>query len=636
MGEVTTSIGARAVLWGPELRVERDAWVNVDAGGRVLSLTHEVVDAPSSVRWDNSLLVPAFLNAHAHLVDGLFKCAGWELDLGALVAPPAGLKHRLLASAPPEELKRCARLTALDALGSGFTRVVDFREGGAAGVRLLAEATKGTDSPEFLFFGRPSGGDLEAELGALLEAGVAGVGLSSLSGVTAGDLECLLEWRKRSGRQLAWHLAEAERKHQFLETTLETRPDHVVHCTQLNARDLSRLAENDVGIVLCPSANAFFGVGRPPLVDALSLDRVALGTDNAFANAPDPFQELSFALRLVRNDPRGRKVTAGDLLELFTTKAAKCLRVERDAGCLAPGKRADFFSVDLSSPGLCCQDPDFHRLLVDRVRASDVHAVFLAGRLVHHRPLGLRVGQRVGPAYGRNGPKLPTPGDSGRPHVLFSAAATLDGKIATRTGHSELSDQQDWVEVHAHRRDSDAVVVGVGTALADDPKLRLKFHAPRREVAYYRVVVDSTCRLPLESNLVTCEPDRYPTIVATTERAPHSKRKALKDKGVRVLVAGSGPRVDLRVLLEKLAELGVRRVMLEGGGTLAWGFFELDLVDEVRLFVAPRVVGGNDATSLVEGEGFPFIRDSPKFKLADARRRGDYLVLHYRRERVAR
>lgn len=233
---------------------------------------------------------------------------------------------------------------------------------------------------------------------------------------------------------------------------------------------------------------------------------------------------------------------------------------------------------------------------------------------------------------GQTAPRVPT--------VIFSAAMTLDGKIASRTGDADLSDETDWREVHALRRACDAVMVGVGTVLKDDPKLRLKYHAPRPggypTGAYpARVVVDSTCRTPPSANVVTFEPARYATIVGTTARAPAARRARLESAGVEVVVAGAGPRVDLPAFLRALYDRGLRRVMLEGGGTLAWGMVAADLVDEVRVFVAPVLCGGTTATSLVAGEGFARISGARRFQLVEARSRGDHVILTYRRERAA-
>ncbi len=219
-----------------------------------------------------------------------------------------------------------------------------------------------------------------------------------------------------------------------------------------------------------------------------------------------------------------------------------------------------------------------------------------------------------------------------RPRVIFSAAMTIDGKIASKTGDAELSDEVDWREVHAIRKDCDAVVVGIGTILKDNPKLRVKFFE-NLERYPARLVVDSNLRIPLEAQVFQFEPKKYKTYVATTQRTLPKKISALREMGVEVLICGEGPMVDLNLLLKQLEIRGMQKIMLEGGGRLAWGFVEADLVDEIRLFVAPFLCGGQEATSLVMGEGFAKIQASRKFRLEAVNKRDDYVILNYRRER---
>ncbi|MHA1733557.1 MAG: 2,5-diamino-6-(ribosylamino)-4(3H)-pyrimidinone 5'-phosphate reductase [Promethearchaeota archaeon] len=219
-----------------------------------------------------------------------------------------------------------------------------------------------------------------------------------------------------------------------------------------------------------------------------------------------------------------------------------------------------------------------------------------------------------------------------RPLVLYSAAMTIDGKIASKTGNAELSDDTDWREVHAIRKDVDAVIVGVETVLKDDPKLRVKFHEGLDKYPA-RVVVDSSARTPPESQVVKFQRERYQTYIFTSATAPEERTRALEGQGARVISTNRGSRVDLVEMLSRLHQLGMRKVMLEGGGTLAWGFLEADLIDELRLFVAPYLCGGREATSLVMGAGFLTIPASRRFTLLSARTRGDFLVLKYKRKR---
>ena len=218
-----------------------------------------------------------------------------------------------------------------------------------------------------------------------------------------------------------------------------------------------------------------------------------------------------------------------------------------------------------------------------------------------------------------------------KPYVILSAAMTIDGKIASKTGDPELSDEQDWREVHELRTQVDTIMVGKGTILKDDPKLHIKFH---EHEGYRRIVVDSNLSIPIDSQVITYQPDTYPTIVGTTENAPEEKIKEYKSRNVTILKTGTGKYVDIEKLLPLLHDIGIKSVLLEGGGTLNWSFFEKDLIDEIRLTIAPWIVGGQNATSLVEGEGFKKMIQGPRYELMDVSHRNDYVVLKYKR-RVA-
>ncbi|MFX1502002.1 MAG: 2,5-diamino-6-(ribosylamino)-4(3H)-pyrimidinone 5'-phosphate reductase [Promethearchaeota archaeon] len=217
-----------------------------------------------------------------------------------------------------------------------------------------------------------------------------------------------------------------------------------------------------------------------------------------------------------------------------------------------------------------------------------------------------------------------------KPYVILSAAMTIDGKIATRKGDSELSDKVDWKEVHKLRASVDAIMVGKGTILKDNPKLHIKYHKHR---GYYRIVLDSNLTIPLESNVITFQQELYPTIICTVENVPSNKVKTYEDKGIRIIQIGDGNRVNISKLLSILKEFGINSMLLEGGGTLNWSFVEKNLIDEIRLTISPWIVGGKEATSLVDGIGFEKISSAPRFDLFDVKIRTYYITLSYKRNK---
>jgi 2,5-diamino-6-(ribosylamino)-4(3H)-pyrimidinone 5'-phosphate reductase len=215
---------------------------------------------------------------------------------------------------------------------------------------------------------------------------------------------------------------------------------------------------------------------------------------------------------------------------------------------------------------------------------------------------------------------------SPRPFVVLNAAISLDGKIATFTGDSRMSSPADMKRTHRLRASVDAIIVGLRTLLVDDPKLTVKFfkgHTP------YRIIVDSKARTPLSSYVVRTAKN-IPTIVAVTSAAPKTRILTLQEKGVTVLVCGKGPLVSPKVLLRRLGTLGIRKILLEGGGTLNWSMLSNGLVDEVWVAITPRILGGADAVSLVEGKGSALVKDGVKLKLINTSRYGPDLVARYK------
>jgi len=219
--------------------------------------------------------------------------------------------------------------------------------------------------------------------------------------------------------------------------------------------------------------------------------------------------------------------------------------------------------------------------------------------------------------------------ESNKPYVILSAAMTIDGKIATKKGDSELSDKADWKEVHKLRTQVDAIMVGKGTILKDNPKLHIKYYKHR---GYYRIVLDSNLTIPLDSNVISFQQEIYPTIICTTENVPLDKIKKYEDKGVKIINVGDDKRVNLIKLLPILKNLGINTILLEGGGNLNWSFIENNLINEIRLTIAPWIVGGKEATSLVEGIGFEKIVSAPRFELFDVKVRTYYITLRYKRK----
>jgi 2,5-diamino-6-(ribosylamino)-4(3H)-pyrimidinone 5'-phosphate reductase len=211
-----------------------------------------------------------------------------------------------------------------------------------------------------------------------------------------------------------------------------------------------------------------------------------------------------------------------------------------------------------------------------------------------------------------------------RPYVILNAAVSLDGKIATRLGESELSSLEDWERVHRLRCRVDAIMIGMNTVLVDNPKLTIKCgRSP------LKIVVDSLARTPPTARLLTHRGESK-VMIAVGGKAPAHRIKALRKAGAEVFRAGRRRRVNLKILMEELHRRGVGRLLVEGGGNLNWSLIREGLVDEVQVALTPVIIGGRKAVSLVEGEGFGRISEAQRLKLLSVEKVGFNLLLKFK------
>ena len=208
----------------------------------------------------------------------------------------------------------------------------------------------------------------------------------------------------------------------------------------------------------------------------------------------------------------------------------------------------------------------------------------------------------------------------GRPYVTAKWAMTLDGKIATHAGDARwVTGPEARLLVHLERDASDAIVVGVGTVLADDPQLTVRLEPkeirrPPRHVPPWRIILDSQAHTPLTSRLITQNTDRR-TLILTTTAAAAERVDRLRAAGTEVIVSPARDgHVDLDAALAEMARRGAIRILLEAGGELAGGFFESRLVDRVLAFVAPQLVGGRDAPTPLGALGFSRLADAARLR----------------------
>ncbi len=219
---------------------------------------------------------------------------------------------------------------------------------------------------------------------------------------------------------------------------------------------------------------------------------------------------------------------------------------------------------------------------------------------------------------------------TGRPFVILKVAASLDGKIATRTGDSRwISGESARRRVHQLRNEVDAVLVGIGTVLRDDPQLTTRLGiADQRDPI--RVIVDNLARCPLRAKVVN-RASTAPTILAVSQMAPRTKLEALQQAGMQVVVVENSPRrVSLERLVEALGKRGILSVMIEGGAEINASALREGIVDKVLVFLAPILIGGKSTPTAVGGEGIETLSQALRLREVRVERfDGDILVEGY-------
>jgi 2,5-diamino-6-(ribosylamino)-4(3H)-pyrimidinone 5'-phosphate reductase len=219
---------------------------------------------------------------------------------------------------------------------------------------------------------------------------------------------------------------------------------------------------------------------------------------------------------------------------------------------------------------------------------------------------------------------------------MVNVAMSADGKLSTRERRQvKISGAQDFARVDRLKASSDAVMVGIGTVLADDPSLTVKGeecrqHRKNRGVCEHpvRIVVDSRARIPLEASIL--HNGSGLRIVAVSGKADKEKVKALKQFAT-VIVAGED-KVDLKALMDELGTMGIQRIMVEGGGELIAGLIRAGLVHEIYTFIGNLIIGGRDAPTPADGEGFLSEDEFPHLTLIETRRIENGILLHWKVE----
>lgn len=300
----------------------------------------------------DSIVLPAFVNAHTHIGDSIAKEAGAGLTLEELVAPPDGLKHRLLRTASYDRLVDGMRRTMEFMRATGTAQFIDFREGGLEGVRALTEAA-GPLSIEPVILGRDEPGVIEAADGF------------GASGAADGEFGRERQLAREAGKLFGIHAGENDPGD--INPALDLDPDFLVHLVTADSVHFERIADGDIPAVVCPRSNLATGVGLPPIEQLVERTTVALGTDNVMMSSPTMFREMATVDAMTDLDPR-------TILGMATWAGADILG--HDSGVIESGADAKLLVLDGASDNLIGIQ-DIVRGVVRRAGSSDVEQVLL-------------------------------------------------------------------------------------------------------------------------------------------------------------------------------------------------------------------------------------------------------------------
>ncbi|WP_207588736.1 amidohydrolase family protein [Halomontanus rarus] len=311
--------------------------------GRIERIEEETTDS-------TDIVCPAFVNAHTHIGDSIAKEAGGGLSLEELVAPPDGLKHRLLRRGSRADLVGAMRRSLEFMHRGGTAACIDFREGDVAGVEMLREAADGLAIDEI------------AMARGSVDAMHAGDGFGA-SGANDDVFDEERAATREAGKPFGIHAGEGDASD--LDPALELEPEFLVHVVHPESRHLERIGAEEIPVVVCPRSNLVTGVGVPPVEDLVERTTVALGTDNVMLNSPSMFREMEFLSKL-------SDVPAREILRMATINGAELAGV--DYGPIESGRPARLVVFDGDSDNLTgARDPI--RTIVRRAGVDDVREV---------------------------------------------------------------------------------------------------------------------------------------------------------------------------------------------------------------------------------------------------------------------
>ena len=383
-------IFSKYALIGENLDLKQNVKIEIDRDGRILNITFDEIIEKTEILPNNKtfLMIPSLFNSHVHIGDNFAKELGFNKELGEIVAPPFGLKHKLLRQTPKDIIIDGIQNAAKEMLANGITFFIDFREGGLEGINLLKKAL--IDSPiNYLILGRFMD---ESEINIVFDT-ADGIGLPSYKLINNINKKFIVSAKQEFKKIIACHCAEKIRNENLINKLFnDDLVDIIIHGTKFVKNDLERLNNRNKSLVLCPRCNGYFGVGFPPINEIVNLKiPISLGTDNLMVNNTDLFEEIRYLYRISRvlcSYNEKLQISSKDLLKMVTINAAKNFNLEEEYGSISKGRFADFFFVDLSSPNLYSPKLDsnnFYNLITQRIKSENIVQTYIKGVLVYEK-----------------------------------------------------------------------------------------------------------------------------------------------------------------------------------------------------------------------------------------------------------
>lgn len=343
---------AKRAIIGKDLSLEKNVCISVGSGGRIKKISSGKPNTSSFKEFREDLIVPGFVNSHTHIGDSFAKEKAYGMNIEATVAPPDGLKHKLLRQ-KSKKIKVQGMRWAIKAMFSGGTTCfIDFRERGKEGVKLLRKVAE-EEHIKTKILGRPYHNEKVENVLTVSD----GIGMSS-SNIPTKNLNSIRKTVNRFSGMLGFHASETKDlrrksintygKSDIVRGVTYLSPSFIVHATHASPRDINFLKNRNIPIVICPRCNAYLGVGVPPIKSFIdSSVPLSIGTDNVMLNSPNLFREFDFISRITRL--QGKTLHPRQLLRMVTVHPSKFLGEKH---YLTEDALADFFVFDLNRPNV--------------------------------------------------------------------------------------------------------------------------------------------------------------------------------------------------------------------------------------------------------------------------------------------